>query len=108
MMMEEGTKRKNCKNDFFLSKHCFTPNINGGDLFSIPITNNSNIFLPNSVNHGFGLMCFKFKDIFKYKQHPNLHHSGSNQSGISQQSMSTQRALREQSESNQRALRATK
>ena len=72
MMMEEGTKRKNCKNEFFLSKYHFTPKIfNGGDLFSIPITNNSSIFLPNSVNHGLGLMCFKFKEILKYKQHPS-------------------------------------
>ena len=41
-----------------------------GDLFPILTTNDSSIFLSNSVNHGQGLMCLKFKPLFRYKQHP--------------------------------------
>ena len=40
------------------------------DLFPILTTNDSSIFLSNSVNHGQGLMCLKFKPLFLYKQHP--------------------------------------
>ena len=43
-----------------------------GDLFPILTTNDSSIFLSNSVNHGQGLMCLKFKPLFLYKQHPRL------------------------------------
>ena len=40
------------------------------DLFPILTTNDSSIFLSNSVNHGQGSMCLKFKPLFLYKQHP--------------------------------------
>ena len=45
-----------------------------GDLFPILTTNDSSIFLSNSVNHGQGLMCLKFQPLFLYKQHPNGHY----------------------------------
>ena len=51
------------------------------DLFPILTTNDSSIFLSNSVNHGQGSMCLKFKPLFLYKQHPSpevkLHTLGS-------------------------------
>ena len=42
-----------------------------GDLLPIPMTLNSNIFLPTLVNNDQDFMCLQNKPNFKYKLHPN-------------------------------------
>ena len=42
-----------------------------GDLLPIPMTHNSNIFLPTLVNNAQDFMCLQNKPNFKYKLHPN-------------------------------------
>ena len=44
-----------------------------GDLLPIPMTHNSNIFLPTLVNNDQDFMCLQNKPNFKYKLHPNVH-----------------------------------
>ena len=41
-----------------------------GDLLPIPMTLNSNIFLPTLVNNDQDFMCLQNKPNFKYKLHP--------------------------------------
>ena len=43
-----------------------------GDLLPIPMTHNSNIFLPTLVNNAQDFMCLQNKPNFKYKLHPNV------------------------------------
>ena len=44
-----------------------------GDLLPIPMTHNSNIFLPTLVNNDQDFMCLQNKPNFKYKLHPRPH-----------------------------------
>ena len=41
-----------------------------GDLLPIPMTHNSNIFLPTLVNNAQDFMCLHNKPNLKYKLHP--------------------------------------
>jgi len=43
-----------------------------GDLLPIPMTHNSNIFLPTLVNNDQDFMCLQNKPNFKYKLHPSM------------------------------------
>ena len=43
-----------------------------GDLLPIPMTLNSNIFLPTLVNNDQDFMCLQNKPNFKYKLHPTV------------------------------------
>ena len=46
-----------------------------GDLLPIPMTLNSNIFLPTLVNNDQDFMCLQNKPNFKYKLHPSVSQS---------------------------------